>query len=152
MAKAREWTLIIPGDPVPWSPSSKVGSAPNSPRKVPDRQARHASKIVEAWNRDGKDRLWLPKGNAVALRCQFFVSRPKNHYRTGKHARELKPDRIPTECPHGKPDLSNLVKMVEDALTGILWADDDQVCGIQAQKRFCHWWDQPKSVVEILTG
>ena len=36
----------------------------------------------------------------------------------------------------GKPDLSRLVIVVEDALTGIAWLDDRQVVKIEASKKY----------------
>lgn len=36
--------------------------------------------------------------------------------------------------PDSAPDLSKLVRAVEDAMTGIVWRDDAQVVGIQAAK------------------
>jgi Holliday junction resolvase RusA-like endonuclease len=62
-----------------------------------------------------------------ALECgfHFVMPRPKAHYRTGKHAGELRPD-----APHyhtTKPDLTKLIRSTEDALTGFAWVDDSQL-------------------------
>lgn len=60
---------------------------------------------------------------AVALICIF--PRPKSHYRTGKHADELRPD-----APRwyaSAPDLDNVLKFVGDALNAIFWKDDRQI-------------------------
>lgn len=38
--------------------------------------------------------------------------------------------------PHVKPDLSKLVRAVEDALTGTVWVDDAQVVHLVAQKTY----------------
>lgn len=143
-----EHVLAIPGDPVPWQAAVKVGTAPNAPRKVPDRQSRYASEIVTAWERLGID-LWIEKGTPVSITCEFFVTRPKStHYGSGRNERVLKPQFADAQ-PTGRPDLSNLVKMVEDALTGVLWRDDDQVTGIHAFKSYVAWWEQPRSIVRI---
>ena len=67
-----------------------------------------------------------PTADPVELRLVFKMPRPKSHYRTGKHAGELRPD-----APHwhvSTPDGDNLEKAVKDALTGIVWRDDSQVC------------------------
>jgi Holliday junction resolvase RusA-like endonuclease len=43
-----------------------------------------------------------------------------------------------------KPDASNLLKLVEDALNGICWRDDSQVCVVHADKRY---GETPETVV-----
>ena len=65
----------------------------------------------------------------IALR----FPRPKGHYRTGKHAGELRPD-----APFwhtGKPDRDNAEKAVLDCLTQLgVWRDDCQVCAGEVTK------------------
>jgi Holliday junction resolvase RusA-like endonuclease len=39
-------------------------------------------------------------------------------------------------APTGKPDLDNCVKLVADALNGIVWADDKQIVRMVAGKRY----------------
>lgn len=143
-----EIVLVVPGKPIPWQAAVKVSAAPNAPRKMPDRQSRHASEVVTAWERQGRE-LWLPKGSAVAISCEFFIARPKStHYGSGRNERELKPQFVGAK-PTGRPDLSNLVKLVEDALTGVVWDDDDQVVSIEASKSYISWWEQPRSVIRL---
>lgn len=62
----------------------------------------------------------------------FNMPRPKKHYRTGKHAHELRKD-----APYYhivKPDACKLQRAVEDALTGIVWRDDSQVSLVYSTK------------------
>lgn len=72
------------------------------------------------------------------LRCPLCVSvtftlpRPKSHYRTGKNSHLLRED-----APYWhtvKPDATKLLRGTEDALTGLLWADDSQICEQHVQK------------------
>lgn len=60
----------------------------------------------------------------VHLRACFRFPRPKSHYRTGRNADKLR-DNAPTHP--GKPDLSKLVRSIEDAMTGIVYRDDSQI-------------------------
>ena len=71
-------------------------------------------------------------GAAVAVQVTFLMPRPKAHYRTGRHAFELRPD---APVAHTiKPDIDKLTRLVLDALTGVVWRDDSQVAAIVARK------------------
>jgi len=59
----------------------------------------------------------------LSLTARFFLPRPKSL-----------PKRI--EHPAKKPDLSKLVRAIEDALTGIIWRDDAQVVHENASKHY----------------
>ena len=48
--------------------------------------------------------------------------------------------------PITKPDLSNLVKAVEDAMNGVVWRDDSQVTCMQVEKFYS---DEPRSEVTV---
>lgn len=48
--------------------------------------------------------------------------------------------------PTVKPDLSNYIKALEDGLNGILWADDNLIVSLQAEKLYS---ERPHLVVEI---
>ena len=64
---------------------------------------------------------------------EFTMPRPKCHYRTGKHAGQLRPD-APT-WHTTKPDATKLTRGTEDALTGIVWHDDAQISKQTISKR-----------------
>lgn len=61
----------------------------------------------------------------LRLVLKFYRPRPKSHFRSGKNAHLLKDDA--PAFPTTKPDTTKLCRGVEDALTGITWADDAQV-------------------------
>lgn len=48
--------------------------------------------------------------------------------------------------PIVKPDLSNYIKALEDALNGILWADDNLIVSLEAKKFYA---EQPHLIVQI---
>jgi Holliday junction resolvase RusA-like endonuclease len=60
--------------------------------------------------------------------------------------------KLPRRRQHhtSRPDLSNILKAVEDAGNGILWLDDRQVCEVQAAKIFGWQGEAPKLVVTVI--
>lgn len=146
-----EYVLTVAGDPVPWATARKLGSAPNAPRRMPGRQEAHAGLIRAEWERQhGGKKLWLEKGRPIRMVGHFYICRPKStHYGSGRNERQLNSTGLGTPHPTGKPDLSNLLKMVEDALTKTLWQDDDQVVQLGGWKRYVDWWMPSRSVLRI---
>jgi Holliday junction resolvase RusA-like endonuclease len=43
-----------------------------------------------------------------------------------------------TVHPTGKPDLDNVVKLIGDALNGVIWQDDSQIASLHIARRFVH--------------
>ena len=66
-----------------------------------------------------------PLTGPLSVVVTFCMPRPKNHYRTGKNSHLLRPDA--PEWHTKKPDATKLWRSTEDALTGIIWADDSQI-------------------------
>ena len=68
---------------------------------------------------------------ALMLTVDFTVSVPSSWAKWKRDA-AIKQEILPT----GTPDLSNLVKLVEDALNMVLYSDDSQICVIASSKRY----------------
>lgn len=66
----------------------------------------------------------------IAVRFTFYVRRPKSHL----GARGLRPSA--PAFPAVKPDVLKLARAVEDALTGIVYADDAQIVSEKLVKRY----------------
>jgi len=74
---------------------------------------------------------------AIALHVVFYLQRPKS----------VKESARPFMTT--KPDLSKLVRGLEDALTEILWKDDAQVTAITASKIYAAAHESSRAIVTI---
>lgn len=71
---------------------------------------------------------------AIALTMIVWMRRPKGHFGTGKNASVLKGSA--PKHPTGKPDLSKILRAVEDCGTGIWFRDDAQIVTARIEKRY----------------
>lgn len=74
----------------------------------------------------------------------FYRVRPKGHFGTGRNEGIVK-DSAPA-YPAGRPDVLKLARAVEDALTGIVWADDALIVDERISKR---WGDRARVEIRI---
>ena len=75
-----------------------------------------------------------PAAGPFHIDLHFVMPRLKSHFGTGKKADVLRDDA--SEFHVSKPDLDKLVRCVKDALTGVVWNDDSQVCTMTASKTY----------------
>lgn len=73
--------------------------------------------------------LWGMNG-PLRLHIVIYVPRPKGHY----GARGVRPSA--PAYPAVRPDLTKLLRGIEDALTGVVWRDDAQVVEQTARKLY----------------
>lgn len=79
--------------------------------------------------RDNASVFWGDKDlitGPVVLTAQFFFTRPKSHFGTGRNAHTLKASAPKRHSQ--SPDLAKLLRSLEDGITGAIWRDDKQVC------------------------
>lgn len=82
-----------------------------------------------------------PYDGPLEVRMEFY--RPVQASISNKErARRLSGVHRPTV----KPDLSNYIKALEDALNGIIWADDNCIVGLMAEKFYA---EEPHLMVEV---
>lgn len=70
-----------------------------------------------------------PIESAMFMRIDFFFEIPKSWSKKKKEAAKWHTSR---------PDTDNLVKGVKDALNGVAYKDDSQVCYVVARKQYAH--------------
>lgn len=129
-------TIVIYGQPAPQG--SKRAFAVRGKGGVPTGRVaviESSHDRVKSWRQAVIDaaeavRPDTPLAGPLAAEITFFMPRPKGHYGSGRNAARLR-DSAPSR-PHGKPDLSKLLRATEDALTDVaLWGDDAQVVEYQ---------------------
>ena len=83
-----------------------------------------------------------PLDGPVQLKVVFLFPRP------GRLVWKRRP--MPIEPHVAKPDADNLVKAVKDALKGIAWLDDCQVCLETVGKAYVRGGEGPRTLLQVL--
>jgi Holliday junction resolvase RusA-like endonuclease len=115
----------IYGTPVPWARARAKSIGPGirffeSAGNV-DWKRTVIAQTLAVWDRGGPAPKLL--AGPLSVRMIFYLPRPKSA-----------PKRVVHHLT--KPDVSNLVKIVEDALNGVVWYDDKQIVRLVAEKMF----------------
>ncbi len=119
--------LSIPGRP---TPLSRAGHGQFGGKFLTAPTSRQIGLVVDAWERAGEPRF--PDDVPLKLKATFVFERPSSHFGTGRNAGGLKDSA--RSFPTGRPDLSNLVKLVEDALNENAFKDDSRIVECEATK------------------
>lgn len=75
-----------------------------------------------------------PVTGPVALELEFTMSRPASHHVAGDRSRPLKAS-APRWCDK-RPDVGKLARAVEDALSSVVYVDDNQVVDLHPTKPY----------------
>jgi crossover junction endodeoxyribonuclease RusA len=70
----------------------------------------------------------------IELHVVFFFQRPQSHFGSGRNYGQLKASA--PEHHSQTPDLDKLVRCLGDALSGVIWRDDRQVCKTISERRW----------------
>lgn len=115
--------IVVPGIPRPAGSKRVVTNRSTGKAYVIDANPKSrdwkttvAQCASDAWN--GEPLMTGP----IRLTIVFCVARPRAHY-GAKGSLKLSAPTYPTT----RPDLTKLVRAIEDALTGVIWRDDSQV-------------------------
>ena len=82
-----------------------------------------------------------PLEGPLHLGVSFYMPRPKSMV--------WKKRPMPREWHTKKPDTDNVVKAVKDALSGLAYRDDSQVCFELIQKKYASGDEQPHTLIVI---
>lgn len=123
--KKRSATYIVPGDPVPLA-RVRFGN-----RKAYDIQKPWKNKVGLILKSQHTGPLFT---GPLYVRVVFYMPIPESY--------SLKRQRVMPYCYHFKrPDLSNLIKFIEDVCNEIVILDDSCICKMDAQKVYVPWKD-----------
>lgn len=113
----RSETYTIPGDPV------ALARARYGEHRIYDSQKQLKLVVgLQFVNQQGDKPQF---SGPIILNVKFFIALPQRH-----------PISLPGSYHPYRPDLSNLIKFIEDAATGILYKDDCIIAQINSQKLY----------------
>lgn len=125
--------VTIEGKPEPWKAPKRNGNQYYSPNFVKKEQVR--------WQVKSQINS-KPLETPLKIKAIFFFTIPKQT------------SRIRTRQMHAniirhikKPDLDNCIKFALDCLKEIVFKDDNQVCALEAQKRY---GEEERTVIQII--
>ena len=131
-------TIVLLGDPVPWA---RAGGGRSRKLFTPTRQRNNAAALRMA----AQEAMKLPPfDEPVKLELLAEIAIPRS-WSKRKQAEALA-GYLTRIRPASKPDLSNIVKQVEDALNSIVYRDDALIVDVHASKVY---GAQPKLIVTI---
>jgi Holliday junction resolvase RusA-like endonuclease len=140
-----EQTFIILGDPK-GQPRHRSSIIAGHVHTYESKEGRENKGNIRAQVVAQKPRI-IDKGKPVLLHIQAYMPRPSSHFGTGKNAGKLK-----ESAPFWhtvKPDSDNILKAVKDALKGVCWYDDSQVCDERIIKPYEYSGISPRTVITI---
>ncbi len=131
--------FTVPGTPVAKGRARSFVRNGHVAHYTPERTANYENlvKLVAQQAMVGKELFTCP----VLMKIDLFVSIPVSWSKKKQKAAlsgEVMPDK--------RPDLSNVLKSIEDALNGIVYQDDKQIVSLTIEKRYA---EIPKANVEV---
>ena len=100
-------------------------------------QASFKAAFKAAFNTQGK--------TSVSVSIKFFFPRPKKHFIFNQHTQRFHISSTAPTFVEKTPDIDNCIKLVLDALQGLICSNDSEVVEVKATKVFDHTqtvWDE----------
>ena len=131
----REFSITIPGEPIAQGRPrfSNRGGFVKAYDPAKSREGKQSIKYFVA-NKIEDDDVG-PLEGPLYMRIQFGIKLPTSQHR--------KRTPVPRKWRIKKPDLDNLIKLVKDACSGIVYIDDNQIVKISAEKIECAQGESP---------
>lgn len=135
--------LVVPGPPT--GKGRPRFNRTTGQAYTPAGTERAENRVQLAWMDAGRPTLM--DAEALVLRVEAVLGRPKSHYRTNG---ALTAKGLRCRWPTRKPDASNIVKVAEDALNGLAYRDDVLIVTLYVQKRWARDGEHEHTVVELM--
>jgi crossover junction endodeoxyribonuclease RusA len=130
------FSVFIPGEPAPQGSKRHVGGGVlvDSCKRLPEWRSDVRNGCL---TEDGQPKAWID--GPIFLSLEFALKRPKSLSKTKK-------------VHHTKrPDMSKLVRAVEDAITSAgIWVDDSYVCTSYVTKRYAEPGEQTGCHIKVM--
>ena len=129
-------SFFVPGIPAPGGSKRFVGHSKKTGRAIlidaaGERNKNWRSIVGVCGSAEMRKQGILYYSHALRVRFDFIMPRPKAHFNSKG---DLKPSAPLYHTT--KPDALKLARSTEDALTGIVWADDAQTAMLEVSKRY----------------
>jgi Holliday junction resolvase RusA-like endonuclease len=134
-------TIVIPGE-MRGKGRPRFSSFGGRPRAYTDEKTATAENWVKCCGRDAM--AGAPLDGPVTVGVEIAVEVPQS-WSKRKRADALAGGLWPTS----KPDLDNCVKLIADALNGIVWRDDKQIVRMVVGKRYAETAQTVLTVAEV---
>lgn len=133
--------LVIPGEPCAQG-RPRFSTAGGFVKAYDPAKSRNYKAFVKyVATHEAQKQGWLYTELPLSMSLVAYMGIPKSKSKKFKQAALEKVER-----PTKKPDLSNIVKGVEDALNGLLYKDDSQIVNLTLEK---YYSDEPRLEVYL---
>ena len=136
----RKVKFTIPGEPIAQG-RPRFSTHGGFARAYDPKKSKDGKSVVRMCAKDAVDEANLtePLSGPLLMMIQFGIPLPKSAYR--------KRTPVTRAWRTKKPDLDNLIKLVKDACSGVVYLDDNQVSRIVAEKITCGQDEAPYTKV-----
>ena len=128
--------IIVPGEPVGKGRPRFGRGRTYTPEKTANAEA-----VVREYARAAYPEKKHLISGPVCLTVIFFMTIPKSWSKKKQHQADIGEVR-----PTSTPDIDNLLKLVGDALNGVVYLDDKQIIEVRADKLYSH---NPRTDVSV---
>ena len=136
-----ELKIVIPGEPCAQG-RPRFSSFNGHFRAIDPAKSRNYKAFVKyVATHEAKKQGWLYTELPLAMNVVAYMGIPKSKSKKFRQAAVEGSER-----PTKKPDLSNIVKGVEDALNGLLYKDDSQIVSLKLKK---YYSEEPRLEVTL---